>query len=154
MAESDQPASQKKIYHGSCHCRAITYSVLYSVPSLPIATRCNCTICLKIGYTALSLDEQDFALITPLLVSELADYQWRTKQSHRYFCNRCGVHVYGKAEYEEDGKVIKHFGINLVTLDQPQEGLNLSNFKIRYYSGRNDAFHLGLKDTPYPGGCI
>jgi hypothetical protein len=154
MTERNQLADEKKTYHGSCHCRAIIYSILYSIPSRPVATRCNCTICLKIGFTALPLDEKDFTLETPLLASELADYQWRTKESHRYFCSRCGVHVYGKAEYEENGKLVKHFGINLVTLDQPQEGLDLSIFKIRYYSGRNDAFYLGLKDTPYPGGCV
>lgn len=58
----------------------------------------------------------------------------------------------GKYEYE--GTVVDFFGINILTLDQPQEGLDLSQWKIMYYDGRNDNWKGGMKDVPWPGGCI
>ena len=55
---------------------------------------------------------------------------------------------------EAEGAVVEFFGVNVVTLDQPQEGLDLSIFKIEYLDGRNDNFMAGKRDTPWPGGIV
>jgi hypothetical protein len=157
MAEQvnlNPPPGEKKTYHGSCHCGFITYDIAYALPAQPTASRCNCTICLKSGFTGLMLNEADFTLKTPASVAELPDYVWRSQKVHRYYCNKCGVQIYGKGEYEFQGQKIDFFSVNLVTLDQPQEGLDLSTFKMQYISGRDDNFAIGIKDTPYAGGCI
>jgi hypothetical protein len=153
MAEQ-QPSKEKKPFHGSCHCQAIRYTVHLALPTPPEATRCNCTICLKTSYTGLRVAPEDFMLESPSSIDQLPDYQWRSKDAHRYFCDKCGVQVFMKAKYEFQGQEINAFGINAVTLDQPQEGLDLSEFKIKYWDGKNDNWMAGMKEVPYSGGCL
>ena len=57
-----------------------------------------------------------------------------------------------EGEYEWEGKTIKFFSINLCSVDQPQEGLDLSKVKLNYCDGRNDNWGAGLKDAPWAGG--
>jgi hypothetical protein len=149
-----QPAQDKKPFTGSCHCGAIRYTVRLALPTPPVATRCNCTICLKTNYTSLQVPPEDFALESPASEADVRDYQWRSKDAHRFYCDKCGVHVFSRVKYELGGKEVRSFGINIVTLDQPQEGLDLSRFEIRYWDGRSDNWAAGLKEGPYPGGCI
>lgn len=52
------------------------------------------------------------------------------------------------------GQVVEFFGINIVTVDQPQEGIDLSVFRIEYWDGRHDNWMAGKKDTPWPGGIV
>jgi hypothetical protein len=152
---ADQQSSQeKKPFHGSCHCGAILYTVRLALPTPPVATRCNCTVCLKINFTSLQIPPADFTLESPASEDQVSDYQWRSKEAHRFYCDKCGVHVFFRAKYEHGGHEVKAFGINIVTLDQPQEGLDLSKFEIKYMDGRNDNWAAGLKERPYPGGCL
>jgi hypothetical protein len=44
--------------------------------------------------------------------------------------------------------------VNIVTLDQPQEGLELSEWKIRYCDGLHDNQMAGLRDGPWSGGVL
>lgn len=44
------------------------------------------------------------------------------------------------------------FAVNLATIDQPQEGIDLSKTKINYCDGLNDNWWAGLKDEPWAGG--
>lgn len=148
------PTSGKKTFTGSCHCGFIKYKAALPVTDTPAATRCNCTICLKQGFAALRLAPDDFTLISPASLSEVKDYQMRSKDIHKYFCDKCGIHVIGAGKYEYEGAVHEFFSLNILTLDQPQEGLDLSNFKIQYWDGRNDNWEGGMKDVPWPGGCI
>jgi hypothetical protein len=145
---------EKKTFTGSCHCAAIRYTVRLALPTPPIATRCNCTICLKTNYTGLQVPPADFTLVSPASEADVRDYQWRSKDAHRFYCDNCGVHVFSRTKYEVGGQEVNGFGINIVTLDQPQEGLDLSRFEIRYWDGRGDNWMAGQKSAPYPGGCI
>lgn len=58
-----------------------------------------------------------------------------------------------EGEYEAFGEKHDAFTINLLTLDQPQEDLDLSKFKIGYCDGKHDNWMAGLRDTPWPEGC-
>ena len=58
------------------------------------------------------------------------------------------------AEQPKEGEVVEFFSVNLVTLDQPQEGLDLSVFRIEYWDGRNDNWMAGKSDVPWPGGIV
>ena len=98
---------------------------------------------------------------------------------HRWFCGRCGVTVAAGGSYvmpaaaagdtsggdgEGDGKAaeegagkgetVHFFAISAVTLDQPQQGLDLSEFKVAYFDGRNDNWMAGKKDVPWAGGIV
>lgn len=141
-------------FHGSCHCGFITYDVKLELPENPVASRCNCRVCLKSGYTGIRTSPENFILKTPSNKADLPDYQWRSKEIHRYYCKTCGVHVFGEGVYRFGEQEVKFFSVNMITLDQPQEGLELSNWKIEYYDGRTDNWQAGLRNTPWPGGCI
>jgi hypothetical protein len=147
-------AQTTKSFTGSCHCGFIKYKVALLFTDTPTASRCNCTICLKQGFTSLRVSSKDFTLLSPQSVSEIKDYQITSKDVHKYFCDKCGIHVYSEGKYESEGAVHEFFTINILTLDQPQEGLDLNEFKIQYWDGRNDNWYGGMKDVPWPGGCV
>lgn len=147
----------KKTFHGSCHCGFIKYTIALPESQLEIRTgrRCNCTVCLKQGMTSLGLPRSDFKLITPSSLAECKDYRINQENEiHKYFCGTCGVHVVGAGMFSVNGgEPREFFQINLVTLDQPQEGLDLSQWKIVYVDGRGDGFLKG-SDHPHPGGIL
>jgi hypothetical protein len=77
----------------------------------------------------------------------------RSKTIKRYFCKECGVHVYMDGYHEnEKGERSSFFLVNLRTIDQPQEGIDLSEVKIKYLDMLHDNFQAGKKDTPWSGG--
>lgn len=147
-----------KTFTGSCHCHFMTYTVSLPAEKLktPEATRCNCTICSKTGYTSLTLDPSDFKLTSPSSKSEVTDYPPPTagseKMIHHYLCPKCGVHIYGEGSYVYEGNKYDFFSINLATVDQPQEGIELSDFKMKYVDGLTDNWMAGSKDVPWKGG--
>lgn len=144
----------KKVFTGSCHCGFIKYTAGIALTDTPTASRCNCTICLKQGYTGIRVSPEDFTLLSPESVSQVKDYQMRSKDIHKYFCGTCGIHVWSQGEFVYEGKTYPLFSINILTLDQPQDGLDLSTFKIQYLDGRNDNWMTGPRDVPWPGQCI
>lgn len=46
------------------------------------------------------------------------------------------------------------FIVNAATIDQPQEGIDLSVFKMEYWDGRSDGFGKGKKEHPWEGGLV
>lgn len=148
------PVPAKQTFNGSCHCGFIRYTVALPITDTPLASRCNCTICLKQGYTSIRISPEDFTLVSPSSKSEVKNYQWRSKDINKYFCANCGIHCWSNGEFEFQGAQHQFFTINILTLDQPQEGLELSKFRINYGDGRTDNWAAGPSDKPYPGGCI
>ena len=146
----------EQTFHGSCHCDAIKYTLNLSSDFLsnPTAGRCNCTICQKAGFTSLTIPASSFTLTSPASKSELSDYQPNNKNGHLYFCDKCGVQVVREGNYEYMGQKHEIFSVNLLTVDQPQEGIDLSKFKIKYVDGLHDNWMAGAKDQPWSGGCI
>ena len=148
-------STEKKTHPGSCHCKAITYTVNIALPKQPEATRCNCTVCHKMGVATLSVAESDFKLLTPSSTSDaqVGDYVWRNKKCHRYFCKSCGVQVWSTGAYELEGKTHEFFIVNALTLE-PSDEIDLSKWKIKYFNGAEDAWFDGTKDVPHKGGCV
>jgi hypothetical protein len=154
MAESTK--STKTSFSGSCHCQAVKYNVLLSIPDPPTATRCNCTFCQKTGWTTINVEKpSDLTLISPASIDEMQLYQGKNKDIERRICGNCGVYIVAKGSYEYEGKKVDFFTINLMTLDQPQEGLDLSKFKMSYYDGLTNNWEGGQKENePWSGGTI
>ena len=71
---------------------------------------------------------------------------------HRYFCKICGVHVWMEGFYESNGKRNNLFVVNLSSVDQPQDGVDLSQVKLSYFDLLNDNFAGSLKEKPWPYG--
>lgn len=145
-------------FSGSCHCGFIKYTVALTPEQLsdPVAYRCNCTWCQKGCMTIYRPPASAFKLISPASKAELPDYSPKGQEGikmHRYFCNMCGGRVFNEGTYPSpDGKVVELFSINLSTLDQPQDGLELNKFKIMYVDGKHDNFAGGAKDQPWEEG--
>jgi hypothetical protein len=148
-------STEKGTYPGSCHCGKISYTIEFALPETPAATRCNCTICHKLGVAMLSLPEADFKLLKPASKDDdtVGDYVWRNKDCHRFFCKNCGTQVWSNGVFEYEGKKITFFNINALTLE-PSEAIDLSKWKINYLNGATDGWFDGQGERPYPGGCV
>ncbi|KIV95323.1 hypothetical protein PV10_02993 [Exophiala mesophila] len=152
-----EPEATKQTFKGSCHCGKIRYAAALALSKPPVAQRCNCTMCLKQGYTTIRITADDFTLISPENKAQVQNYKMKSNSNNninKYFCGTCGIHCWSEGEFEFQGVKYPLFTINILTLDQPQEGLELSDFKIMYSDGRNDNWAAGSRDTPWPGGCI
>lgn len=176
MAET---ISNNPLYKGSCHCGFISYTVRLSLDkpsqSMPraIATRCNCSICVKTGAILAPPDPQDsFTLLTPKGedgkpdISLTSDYQYALKVVHHRFCPHCGVKCFlnGTADLK-DGRHVEFWRINLQTLDGivKSDGdltnldplPDLKDIKLRYFNLKEgDLFNPNdsLSDAPHSGG--
>jgi hypothetical protein len=142
----------KKTFKGSCHCKAVTYTIDIAVP-LEVS-RCNCTVCTKTSWTSLRTDKSNFKLLTPASLDELPNYQPNIKTVNRHRCPTCGVHVVAYGVYEFSGKPFDFFSLNAATLDQPQEGLDLTTAKVTYYNGLDNAWLDGPKDQPWHSAFV
>jgi hypothetical protein len=126
--EITQTPSQRRAYHGSCHCGFIKYITYLQFPPLTAAhgttrtatlkepllrlRKCNCSTCHKMGFFHVRLPHasQDFALITPLdPMKELGDYTCFDGLIHWLFCKKCAVRCFaisGKGG-AEDGEIVE-----------------------------------------------
>lgn len=120
------------------------------------ANRCNCTFCTKFTTSNHSIPNpaEDFTLLSPKSRDELGDYAPRMKTLHRYFCKTCGAHVWIEGFFEVGGHKHEAFMLNVSSIDQPQEGLDLSQVKLMYFDMLHDNINGGLKETPWPNGLI
>lgn len=64
------------------------------------------------------------------------------------------MHVCRGGSYEIEGKTYSFFGVNLTTIDQPQDGLDLNEFSFKYVDGLSDNFAAGSRDKPWAGGVL
>lgn len=103
----------KKTYHGSCHCKAVTYEV-----ELDLAKgtgKCNCTYCWKIRNWSAQTSPAQFRLLSGAEV--LGDYgksgEWG--DGHHRYCKLCGVTTHGHGRIEAMGG--EYVGVQVSTLD-------------------------------------
>jgi len=157
---TEATTKEPQSFTGSCHCGYFRYRVKFAVPEPPevmTVTRCNCTICHKTAFTSIRLASgDDFELLNPASFDQVNDYQWQSKQVHRYFCPKCGVSVYGNGQYEINGKPIPFASLNALTLDQEQlvGSMDMRKWKIQYFDGKNNNWFAGAKDVPWEQGCV
>lgn len=125
----------KKTYHGSCHCRAVTFEA--DIDLGRGTRRCNCTFCWKQRmWKADPIEAGDFRLL--IGENDLGDYaksgDWG--EGHHRFCRRCGIATHSHGRIEQMGGeafVVVH----LTALDDlPVEELLAA--PITYIDGRHD----------------
>ncbi|KAI5360400.1 Putative CENP-V/GFA domain, Mss4-like superfamily protein [Septoria linicola] len=120
-------AEMKRDISGGCHCGFVKYIFTASMPLS--GNRCNCTFCQKCRTTNYSVENgsANFQLISPKTKDDpkLGNYAPKVKTAARYFCKDCGVHVWMEGYYEYEGQKVDLFMVNLATVDQPQEGVDL-----------------------------
>jgi hypothetical protein len=125
----------KKTYHGSCHCRAVTFEADIDLDKG--TGKCNCTFCWKQRmWNAGQLAPADFRLLTG--EDTLGDYaksgEWG--EGHHCFCTKCGVstHSYGKIKQLGSDPFVS---VQLASLDDlPVQELVAA--PVKYMDGLHD----------------
>ncbi|KAF2258200.1 hypothetical protein CC78DRAFT_622016 [Lojkania enalia] len=98
--------SKPSVYHGSCHCGTIRYSIKLTFPivksndrlaKLVRVYKCNCTTCHKMAmfHCRVANPATDFILTSPSAIEEMGEYRTAEKVIGWYFCKNCGVRVFG-----------------------------------------------------------
>src|SRR5262245_28587099 len=111
-----------KRHNGSCHCGAVKFVVEMDVEKSG-GTRCNCSVCNKTNVTASRATPG--ALAVTQGQSLLSEY--KTGSAGRFFCSKCGVHLYGAGYVEEIGG--DFLSVNLNALDD----FDVGTLKIGYW---------------------
>lgn len=159
MAASS-PSPNAAVYKGSCHCGFVTYkATLDLVNPHPetgaVATKCNCSICLKTGMM-LAIPSALTALTPADPAAELRYYTFHTAKVRHNFCPTCGVRCFFHGTYSmPDGSEIPFTRVNVLTLDGREDGgpVDLRSIKPLYIDMRTpDSWKKGLAKEPWEGG--
>ena len=125
----------KKTYHGSCHCKAVTFEADIDLDQG--TGKCNCTMCWKQRmWNAGQLKPNDFRLLTG--EAQLADYgksgDWG--EGHHRFCSVCGIATHGHGRIKQMGDE-PYVSVHLAALnDLPVD--DLVKAKLTYMDGLHD----------------
>jgi hypothetical protein len=124
----------KRTYHGSCHCKAVTFEADIDLDQG--TGKCNCTICWKQRmWNAGRLKPGDFRLLTGK--DQLADYaksgDWG--EGHHRFCSRCGIATHGHGRIDAVGG--EFVSVHLAALDDLPVAALLAA-PVQYMDGLHD----------------
>ena len=127
-------------YLGACHCGAVRFAVALDLSEG--ASRCNCSVCMKISNTSAFAKPAAFTLLSD--ESALGAYEWGAKISRRYFCKACGVHCFGRGDLPELGGTFVSVNVNVL------EDVDPTTLSVSYWDGRHDNWAAGPRETPWP----
>jgi hypothetical protein len=135
-----RPAAGISKQRGSCHCGAVRFEAAVDLGQG--ASRCNCTMCTKLGALGGSVKPEAFTLLQGK--EHLSSYEWGAKVSKRYFCKHCGVLCFAQGHLAELGG--DFVSLNYNTFDD----IDVGALKVGYWDGRHDNWQAGMRDTPWP----
>lgn len=131
-----------KTYTGGCHCGRVRYSA--EIDLSKIATKCNCSYCMKTRAWTTPIAPSDLRLLSG--ADALVNYHQHEQAPLKHFCGSCGVvtHADGDADYMGGPFAI----VFLATLDDapPQE---LAATPVRYCNGRENRWQEPPAITSY-----
>jgi hypothetical protein len=134
------PAPALATHEGSCHCGAVRFQVRADLSQG--ASRCNCSLCLRIAQLGLIVKPAGFKLLAG--EESLSFYEWGMKVARRYFCRHCGIHCFGRGTLPELGG--DFVSVNLNCLEQ----IDPAELKVGYWDGRHNNWEAGMRDRPWP----
>ncbi|MEP7209312.1 MAG: GFA family protein [Alphaproteobacteria bacterium] len=95
------------LYHGSCHCGALRFTVDAEIADL---YTCDCSLCRRRGATMTSVHESRLKITSG--EDKLTLYQWNARIARHYFCVVCGIYPFHKKRSMPD-----HYGVNTACLE-------------------------------------
>mgnify|MGYP000459210672 FL=1 len=107
------------LYQGSCHCRAITFSV--EAPDVIEADYCNCSVCAKAGFIHLIVPLSRFELLSG--EDSISTYTFGSGIAKHTFCKVCGSKPFYTPRSNPDG-----IDVNVNCLDTKPSNVNITNF--------------------------
>lgn len=108
-------SSEEVEYHGSCHCKEVTFSVRSSRHL--IVWNCDCSICLMKKNWHFIVPEKNFKLLTGQ--DSLTQYTFNTKVAKHMFCKVCGVQAFYRPRSNPDGYAVTLACINSDNVSKP-----------------------------------
>ena len=132
--------SKTRVLRGSCHCGAVKFQV-HADPARG-ATRCNCSLCTKLGGTRAIVKPDAFELTSD--PSSLGAYEWAQKIARHYFCKSCGTHCYSAGHLAEVGGDFVSFNYNAI------DDFEINDLALVHWDGRHDNWQAGPSDKPWP----
>jgi hypothetical protein len=126
-------------HKGSCHCGDVRLEVEIDATR---GSRCNCSICTKLGAVGAIVKPEAFKLLTP--EDRMGAYAWGGKVSTCSFCKRCGVYCFGREHLAQLGG--DFVSVNLNVLDD----IDPSMVKVMHWDGRHDNWMAGMRPEPWP----
>jgi hypothetical protein len=131
----------KKTYHGSCHCRRVTFEAEIDLGEG--TGKCNCTSCWKKRWWSTRARPEDFRPLSGADATSL--YEAGKPNAHGGFCKHCGVHVYAFADVA-DWNPQAYWSISVASLDD-LDPAELVAAPVKYMDGRNDDWWHEPKET-------
>ena len=133
----------KHTYHGSCHCKAVTFEADIDLDQG--TGKCNCTFCWKQRmWNARTLKGADFRLLSG--EASLGDYSksgdWG--EGHHRFCTKCGIATHSHGSIKQMGG--DFLSVHLSALDDLSvEALVSAN--LQYMDGLHDNWQHAPRET-------
>jgi hypothetical protein len=126
-------------HHGSCLCGDVKFEVELDLTQ---GSRCNCTMCTKLGTTGSVVKPAAFTLLSP--ESALASFTRTPEIGRRFFCARCHIFCFGKGHLDVLGG--DFVSVNLHCVD----GFDVTRTTLVYWDGRHNNWSAGPRPTPWP----
>lgn len=121
----------QRTYHGSCHCKAVTFEVDLDLSHG--TGRCNCSYCRKVREWAAMVRPEHFRLTGAENLTRYPAEPSRPNAS--FFCSICGVRTHGVLDIPEIGGA--HVGVQIPALDDaPTEQIIAA--PVQWMDGLND----------------
>ena len=124
----------KRTYHGSCHCKTVTFEV--DIDLEKGTGKCNCTLCWKQRmWNAGQLEKNDFRLIAgeESLSAYSKSGDWG--EGHHRFCARCGIATHSHGRIDAMGG--EFLSVHLAALDD-LAATELVSAPLHYLDGLHD----------------
>ena len=114
------------LYHGSCHCQAVTYEI---EADLQQVIACNCSHCSRKGYL-LAFAPRD-ALRVKSGERDLSTYMFNKHVIRHYFCSTCGCAPFGEGTNPATSEPMAAINVRCL------EGIEPAELKTMPFDGRS-----------------
>lgn len=129
VLQKEEPSSSvPPAVYGSCHCRAVQFTVELTSNSIT-ALDCNCSVCAKKGYLHLAVPKERVTL-TAGSMEQMTTYRFGTDVARHTFCSTCGVQaIYTPRSNPEC------YSVNIRCLELPGEKVRIEKLDGKTFTG-------------------